>query len=86
MVLHSLINFGQIGNFNKFLSFPLQEVINKRVLLWNEPNFKPGAIETLKMLFEGDSCDVKVKYKNDATIRTSIIALSNKCIAKRYSI
>lgn len=78
IVLHVLINFGQIENFNKFVLFPLQEAINKRVLFWNEPNYDPGAIETLKMLFGGDTCNVKVKYKNDATIRrTPIIVLSN---------
>lgn len=84
MVLHALINFGQIGNFNKFVSFPLQEAVNKRILLWNEPNFEPGAQETLKMLFGGDTCNVKVKYKNDACIRrTPIIVLSNNdCLPK----
>ena len=63
MVSAALINFGQIGNFNKFVSFPLQKAVNKRVLLRNEPNYEPSAIEILKMLFGGDTCNVKVKYK-----------------------
>lgn len=77
-ILHFYCNFGQIGNFNKFCSFPLQEAVNKRILLWNEPQCEPSAFEDLKMLLGGDTMNAKVKHQDDAVLsRTPIIILSN---------
>uniref|UniRef100_A0A8D9B8A1 Non-capsid protein NS-1 n=1 Tax=Cacopsylla melanoneura TaxID=428564 RepID=A0A8D9B8A1_9HEMI len=79
--LHFFLNFGQIGNFNKHQSFPLQEAVNKRILLWNEPNAEPGAMDTLKMLLGGDTFNAKIKYEHDAVVvRTPVIILSNNDI------
>lgn len=81
-LIHSCINFGQIGNFNKYDRFPLQDALQRRILLWNEPNFEPGSEEILKLLFGGDTCSARIKYEGDACIlRTPIIVLTNKdCI------
>lgn len=81
-VIHYFINFGQIGNFTKYNQFPLQEAVNRRILLWNEPYFEPGSEETLKCLFGGDTLNCKVKYMPDAIVnRTPIIILTNRdCI------
>ena len=49
------LNFGQVGNFNKYCSFPLMECVDKRIILWNEPLLEPTATETLKILFGGDT-------------------------------
>lgn len=65
-IVHYFINFGQIGNFTKYNQFPLQEAVNRRILLWNEPFFEPGSEETLKCLFGGDTLNCKVKYMPDA--------------------
>lgn len=46
-LIHSCINFGQIGNFNKYDRFPLQNALHRRILLWNEPNFEPDSEEIL---------------------------------------
>lgn len=62
---HSLINFGCMGNFNKYNNFPLQECVQRRIISWNEPNFEPGSEETLKLIFGGDTCNVKVKFQPD---------------------
>lgn len=73
-------SFGQIGTFNKYSNFPLMEYItyNNRVLLWNEPQCESGSFETLKMLFKGDTCNIKIKYENDAILsKTPIIILAN---------
>lgn len=73
-VIHFFLNFGQIGNFNRHSSFPLPEAVNKRILLWNEPNAEPAAMDTLKMLLGGDTFNAKVKYENDAVVtRTPVI-------------
>lgn len=80
-VIHYYLNFGQIGNFNKYCSFPLMECINRRILLWNEPSAEPASFETLKCIFGGDTCNVKVKYQDDAVLqRTPTIVLSNNDI------
>nr|QTE03815.1 MAG: putative nonstructural protein NS1 [Periparus ater ambidensovirus] len=81
---HCLINFGCMGNFNKYSNFPLQECVQRRIIQWNEPNFEPGSEETLKLIFGGDTCNVKVKYLSDACmLRTPIIVLSNNdCFPK----
>lgn len=80
-ILHYYLNFGQIGNFNKYCSFPLMECVNRRIILWNEPSAEPSAFETLKCIFGGDTCNVKVKYQDDAVLsRTPVIILSNNDI------
>lgn len=76
--IHYCLNFGQVGNFNRYCAFPLMECVNKRIILWNEPMLEPSATETLKMLFGGDTVSAKVKYSNDAVVmRTPVIVLSN---------
>nr|ALV85426.1 non-structural protein 1 [Diaphorina citri densovirus] len=77
-IVHFYLNFGLIGNFNKYQNFPLQECVHKRILLWNEPQAEPSAFETLKTLLGGDQTVVRVKYQGDATVgRTPVIILSN---------
>lgn len=72
------INCGHLGNFNKYNSFPMMDCIDKRVIMWNEPILEVSALETLKMVFGGDTCPVKVKYLGDKLLlRTPIICLSN---------
>lgn len=78
-MLHFFLNFGQIGNFNKYSNFPLQEATNRRVLLWNEPVFESSAQETLKEILGGDTSNVKVKFRSDTIIqRTPVIILCNR--------
>lgn len=80
-VIHFFINFGQLGNFNKYNSFPMQECCNKRIILWNEPCMEESSTETLKTLLGGDATNAKVKYSNDTIIqRTPVIVLSNNDI------
>lgn len=72
------INAGQMCNPNKYNNFAYQDCHNRRVLLWNEPNFEPREIENLKMLLGGDNFSANVKCKPQANVkRTPIIVLSN---------
>lgn len=76
--IHYCINFGQMGNFNRYCTFPLMECVDKRIILWNEPVMEPSATETLKCILGGDTCNAKVKFQGDAVItRTPVIVLSN---------
>lgn len=52
--------------------------MEKRILLWNEPQCEVRSFETLKMIFGGDTCNVKVKYESDSILsRTPVIVLTN---------
>lgn len=73
-LLHFCIHFGQVGNFTKFDYFPLQECVNKRILLWNEPQIAADQFDNVKMLFGDDAMNVRVKYQQDAIVlRTPVI-------------
>lgn len=77
-IVHAFLNYGQLANFNKYCSFPFQDCMNKRIVLWNEPVFEPSAIETLKMFLGGDVVSAKKKFDDDASIsRTPVIILAN---------
>lgn len=77
-VVHYYFSFGQIGNFTRFQNFPLMECVEKRILLWNEPQCESGSFETLKMLLGGDTLNVKVKYESDTILsKTPIVVLAN---------
>lgn len=83
-ILDFYINQGNIGNFNRYNQFPLQDAVNRRINLWNEPNIEPGQHDTLKMLTGGDSMNVKIKRKADVKmLRTPLIILTNKNVIPR---
>ena len=78
-ILHFCLSVGYIANFNKYVSFPLQDCAGKRILCWNEPNCEPGAWDTIKMIFGGDTCPVRVKYMDDQQVtKTPVVVLSNR--------
>lgn len=45
MVAKINFSFGQIDNFTKFANFPLMECVDKRILLWNEPQCEVGRLK-----------------------------------------
>lgn len=74
-------NTGEVGNFNKNTSFPLNDCPNRRLLIWNEPNVEKDAMDTVKMLTAGDPCPANIKYQSGVVIhRTPLIFTSNKQI------
>lgn len=80
-IIHFYLNFGQIGNFNRYCNFPLMDCVNRRIIIWNEPIAEPSAFETLKCIFGGDTTNVKVKYADDSIMqRTPVIVLTNSFI------
>lgn len=77
-VVHFHLNFGQLGNFNKYCNFPLQECVNKRIIMWNEPSVSPDHFETIKTILGGDNANAKIKHQGDSIVaRTPIIILGN---------
>lgn len=78
-ILSFYLNTGIILNFNRFSQFPLMEAVNRRVNVWNEPNFEPAALDTIKMLLAGDPLKVNVKYQKEQYLqKTPIIVMTNK--------
>ncbi|KAH8036252.1 hypothetical protein HPB51_021496 [Rhipicephalus microplus] len=74
----AFVNNFTICNFNRYTSFPLQDTVGRRILVWNEPNCESSAFDTVKKIFGGDVDSVAVKYTADQTIsRTPVIVLSN---------
>lgn len=71
-------NTGVIQNFNRYNNFPLMEAVNRRVNYWDEPNFEPDAIETLKKLFAGTALKATVKFQKEANVqKTPVIITAN---------
>lgn len=71
-------NRGQLGNPNRFERFAFQEATNRRIILWNEPNYESSATDQLKMILGGDANTVKVKMRMDSAVyRTPVIVLTN---------
>lgn len=72
------INTGQVGNFNRSSTFPLNDCPNRRLLIWNEPNIEPTAYDTVKMLTGGDPLPCNVKYQSGGHVdRTPLIITTN---------
>lgn len=81
MICDFYLNVGHVKNFNKYSQFPLQDCRERRVILWNEPNCHPEALDTLKTLFGGDRCAANIKCKDDDVInRTPLIVTGNNRI------
>lgn len=85
MILALLLNYGQLGMANRHNMFAFQEAPNKRVILWNEPNYEPILTDTIKMMMAGDPYTVKVKHSMDAHVsRTPVIVLTNHQVGFMY--
>lgn len=81
MICAICLNYGQLGQANKYNVFAFQEAPNKRLLLWNEPNYESSVTDTLKMLFGGDPLTVRVKHAQDTHVRrTPIIVMTNNFV------
>nr|QVW56823.1 MAG: nonstructural protein NS1 [Cecropis daurica ambidensovirus] len=81
MIFALCLNYGQLGQANKHNVFAFQEAPNKRVLVWNEPNYESSLTDTIKMMMGGDPYTVRVKHNMDTHVaRTPVIILSNVAV------
>lgn len=72
------LNAGQMNNPNKYNQFAYQDCTNRRIIIWNEPNYELRETENLKMLFAGDNLSANVKCKPQSNVkRTPIIVTTN---------
>ena len=81
MILAICINYGQLGQANRHNVFAFQEAPNKRLILWNEPNYETSLTDTLKLMFAGDPFTVRVKHAMDTHVsRTPVVILTNNYV------
>lgn len=77
-VIAFYLNVGYVKNFTKHCSFPLNDCVSRRILMWNEPSISQSQYETIKMLTGGDPCSCAVKYEGDGKItRTPLLITAN---------
>lgn len=76
-----LLNFGQLGSANKHNVFSFQDMANRRIVLWNEPNYSSDQTEHIKTIFEGGDTKARVKNQADTHVkRTPVIVLTNNVV------
>nr|QVW56819.1 MAG: nonstructural protein NS1 [Aegithalos caudatus ambidensovirus] len=81
MIFAIMLNYGQLGQANKHNLFAFQEAPNKRLLIWNEPNYESVLTDTIKMMLGGDPYTVRVKHCMDTHVRrTPVIILTNNVV------
>lgn len=78
MICAIIVNYGQLGQANRHNLFAFQEAPNKRMLIWNEPNYESSMTDTIKMMFAGDPYNVRVKHSPDTPVtKTPVIVMTN---------
>lgn len=78
MIFAIAANTGQFTISNSKNSFAFQEAPNKRLLIWNEPNYCSSYTDLLKLILGGDSYVVRVKNREDMPVqRTPVFVLTN---------
>lgn len=81
MVCAYYLNVGHVANFVRGEHFPLNDCVERRILMWNEPNIMLSAFDTIKMLAGGDPCPANVKYQGHSVIsRTPLLLTGNNDI------
>lgn len=73
------ISYGHIENHSsKNSRFTLENAINRRINIYNEPNFDAAFEETLLKLTAGDTVSAEAKYQSyQSLVKTPIVILSN---------
>lgn len=73
------INSGKIQNaINKHNNFALQDICQRRIVYWNEPNYESSKEETFKEILGGDSTNTPIKYKGEGIVhRTPFLISTN---------
>lgn len=81
MISSYCMSFGTIQNFTKFNQFPMSDCADKRLLIWDEPQFNVDHIEQMKLFTAGNPCPISVKYQNNVIMnKTPIIIMGNRYI------
>lgn len=79
IVVDIALNMGQMGRVhNKNNRFSLMDIVNRRIIIGNEINADANAREDFLKIFEGQDCNIPVKFQQDSNFsRTPIIITTN---------
>ena len=82
MLLDFCINRADLKDWNRYMNgnFPFQELVNRRIAIWNEPTTSgdKDQINALKTLFGGETTSTSVKHKKNMMLyRIPIIVTTN---------
>lgn len=81
MIFAFCLSYGQFGMANRHNQFAFQDAPNKRVILWDEPNYESCLTDLLKLIFGGGSYKVRVKSARDTPVsRTPVVVLTNNIV------
>lgn len=81
MIFAFCLSYGQFGMANRHNQFAFQDAPNKRVILWDEPNYEACLTDLLKLIFGGGSYKVRVKSQRDTPVsRTPVVVLTNNIV------
>lgn len=81
------LNVGHVANMVRGEHFPLNDCVQRRLIMWNEPSIMPSAYDTIKMLCGGDPCPANVKYQGHSVIsRTPVIFTANADVLPRTEV
>lgn len=75
------LNYAVICRANRHNNFAFQDIYNKRLVHWNEPNYDSALTDMLKTILGGDQTFVNVKHRSNSSVsRTPIIITTNNVI------
>jgi len=81
MICAIFVNYGQLGQVNRHNLFGFQDAPNKRILIWNEPNYESSMTDTIKMMMAGDPYNVNVKHSQQQPVtKTPVIVMTNSSV------
>lgn len=85
MILSIALNYGEYSTANKHFPFAYMDGVDKRAILWDEPDYSSDQIETLKKLLGGFTESVNVKNRGyHSTDRTPHYIATNNVISVMY--
>jgi len=85
MLFSISLNTGGFTTANKHFPFAYQEGVNRRVIMWDEPNYSSDQLEILKKICGGFTVEVNVKNKGYGEIeRTPLFVTTNDMLSIMY--
>lgn len=81
MICDYMLLTGNMTNWNRSCQFPLQNCVDKKLILWNEPNCEESSLESLKKITGGEPYSANIKNKQHQLIkRTPIVVTANHIV------
>lgn len=81
-VVAYFINYGYLGTIHKNNNFAFMDAADRRIILWNGPQYEANHVRQVKELLAGETTRVRVKYRDYVSVQgTPIIMLTDKMLS-----